>query len=157
MSDSAKSTWGLILGILGILLTLWFQRKTIRDEFRNWDKSTLETLLCEIKSPAYILKHRYLRNRDALMGLTAITAAIPLAAMTFTAMYPTVNRSLTALTVVLQMLLGYFAVACLLSALWENKLATEAHVQARIKKLSKAYKKYKDPDAQQLVNSTPTE
>ena len=137
-----NSTLNLILTVLSIVLTI-LQSDTIKDRFRRWNKSTLENLLRDIEAPDYIQRHRYLRDRNALIGFALMAGSITLATFTFTAMYPVINRPIVAVTVLLQMFGGYLAFICFASAILENKCATEAYVQARLKKLSKRYEKFR--------------
>jgi hypothetical protein len=82
------NTLHLILTIGALLLTIWLEWEKIKDRFRRWSKQTLEKGLLEIKAPDYIEKHRYFRDRDALIGFALIAAVTCLEAITFTAMYP---------------------------------------------------------------------
>jgi hypothetical protein len=138
-----ENNLGNILGVLSLALTIWLGWDTIKERFRRWDKSTLEKLLQEIEAPNYIQQHRYVRDRDALIGFALMAVCITLAGLTFTGMYPDVKRPLVAISVMYEIFSGYIALLCFLSAINENKRATEAYVQNRLKKLSKLYEKYK--------------
>jgi hypothetical protein len=143
VTESTKNTLSLIFAFASFSFAIWLGWDTVKDRFRRWDQATLEKLIQEVKAQDYVAKHRYLRDRDALIGFALIAAITCLEAFTFTGMYPIRKPVLVAATVMLQMWSGYVAFLFFLSAISQNKRATKLYVQVRLKKLEKMYEKYK--------------
>ncbi len=155
MSDRTIGIISLIVGILALLLAVWIgYREDLKNRFRTWDRATLKKLIDEMKVPEYIENHRYLRDRDALIGLTILAALSLLESLTFTAMYPVRRVEILRPLVVLQLFGGYIALLCFLSAASQNRRATSRYVQRRLERLNAAFKKYFDPNETAMTTNS---